>query len=161
MPAPAEVQPRRHGAALVNLNQPASRTNKVSQDKVAVAKSAEKKLQASQKQPAFWHEKQNFLTRREELIKPVKAFGDCIGYLPSIPTTVAVKSHFIGYNNALIELAAQSRAFAQKFATEYGKLRKQIQLLGHTNELGHSYIDSLLDAVVKEEEVPRSAPTPL
>ena len=62
VPAPAEVQARRYGAAPVNLNQPALRTNKVSQAKVAAAKSAGKKFQASQKQPAFSKEKQNFLT---------------------------------------------------------------------------------------------------
>jgi len=56
------VQPHRFSAASVNLNQPALRTNKVSQAKVAAAKSAGKKFQASQKQPAFSKEKQNFLT---------------------------------------------------------------------------------------------------
>ena len=104
----------------------------------------------SQRQPAFSREKQTFLTHRDELIKPVRAFGDRIGYLPTIRTTAPAKSHFIGYNITLIELVGQRRAFALKFATEYGRLRKQFQHLGYTNELGHSYVDSLLEAVVKE-----------
>ena len=49
------------------------------------------------------------LNHREELLKPVKAFGDRIKYLPLIPFSAVAKSHKIGYNNALVEMVQKSQ----------------------------------------------------
>ena len=93
-------------------------------------------------------------------MKSVRAFGDRFEYLPSIPMTAAAKSQYIGYPNTLLEVAAQSQAFVLKFTTEYGKLTKQIKLMGKTKELSHSYMDSLLEAVVNGEDVPTHGTRP-
>ena len=81
VPDPDELQPRKHRAESVNLNQPPSRTKKASQAKFAAAKHTEKKLRASLKQPVFSNERKASFACREELMTPVRAFGDRVGYL--------------------------------------------------------------------------------
>jgi len=101
VPAPADLQARRHGNAPVSLNQQPLRTSKVHRAKVADAKVAEKS-QASAKPSVLSKDRQTFVAHRAELMKHVRAFGDHLGYLPSIPTSAASMSHNIRYTNALV-----------------------------------------------------------
>ena len=68
-------------------------------------------------------------------MKPVRAFGDRVGYLLSISSSASRPSHNIGYTNSLVEMAVQSRAFVQEFAREHTRLVEQIKLMGKTKEL--------------------------
>ena len=71
-----------------------------------------------------------FVGQREELMKPVKAFGDRVRFLPSIPATDARPIRNIGWNNALVEMAQQSRAFVRMYAGEHLRLVAHIKRLG-------------------------------
>ena len=71
-----------------------------------------------------------FVSQREELMKPVKAFGDRVRFLPSIPATEAHPVRDIGWNNALVEMAQQSRAFVRMYAGEHLRLVAHIKRLG-------------------------------
>ena len=57
-------------------------------------------------------------------------------------------------------MAQQSRAFVRKFAVEYMRLIGQIKQIGNAQDLGHSHIDTLLNAVTKGEEAPIPMPPP-
>ena len=71
-----------------------------------------------------------FVGAREELMKPVYAFGDRVRFLPSIPATDVRPIRNIGWNNALVEMAQQSRAFVRLYAKE------NLCLVGHIKGLG-------------------------
>ena len=113
--APADSNPRKHGAEPVSLPRQSAKTHKVSQAKVAVSKLAERASKAAAaKRVSASKARATFVSRREELLKPVKAFGDHVGFLPSIPATEVQPIHSIGYHNALVEMASQSLAFVRK-----------------------------------------------
>ena len=99
-------------------------------------------------------DRQNFVACRSELMKPVRAFRDRVGYIPSIPTSATRPSHNIGYTNSLVEIAVQSLAFMQEFAREYTRLVAQIKLMGKTKELRSCRLDAVFATVAKGEEVP-------
>jgi len=103
--APADLYPRRHGADVVDLLRPSGKTQKVSQTTIAAVKIAEKasKAASTKRTGAIFKLRQNFVTRREELMRPVRAFADHVRFLPSIPATATVASHSFGYNNTLVK----------------------------------------------------------
>ena len=89
--AQADLNPRKHGAEPVSLQRPSAKTHKVSQAKVAAAKLAERSSKAAvAKRVSASKTRSDFVDRREELLKPVKAFGDHVRFLPSIPATDVV-----------------------------------------------------------------------
>ena len=95
-------------------------------------------------------------------MKPVNAFGDRVRFLPSIPATDAHPIHSIGYSNALVEMAQQSRAFVRKYAVEHLRLVAHIKRLNLGQELGYDSLDAMLDVVALEEEWPiRGPPAPV
>ena len=111
MAALSNLHPRRYGAAVVDLSRLSGKTQKVSQVKIAASKITEKASKAvgSKKSGVTFKSCQNFVTQREELLRPVRAFADRIRFLPSIPATATVPSHSIGYNNTLVEKEQQSQ----------------------------------------------------
>ena len=76
-------------------------------------------------------DKQTFRTHRGDLMGPVRAFGDRIGYLPSLPATANLPSCTLGYDVALVEMVLQGRTFIQQFAEEYTRLVQQVSQSGH------------------------------
>ena len=76
--------------------------------KVAATKIAEKMSKAAAARiVSAAKARHEFVGRREELMKPVNAFGDRIRFLPSIPATEAHPIHNIGYNIALVEIVQE------------------------------------------------------
>ena len=96
--------------------------------------------------------RQNFVAQKEELLKPVKAFGERLHFLTSIPATATVASSSIGYTNALVEMVQQSRELVLMH------LVHQIQRLGLAQELGPIVIKVLLEAVANGGEAPVPVP---
>ena len=94
-------------------------------------------------------------------MKPVRAFGDRVRFLPSIPATPAVPLHSIGYSNALVEMAQQSWQLVHTLAVEHTRLVHQIQQMGLAHELGQSAIDAMLETVANGGEVPVQCPRSL
>ena len=99
-------------------------------------------------------DKQTFRTRRGDLMGPVRAFGDRIGYLPSLPVTASLPSRTLGYDVALVEMVLQGRTFIQQFAEEYMRLVQQVRSLGMAHELGSHAVDMLLAGVAGGETAP-------
>ena len=95
-------------------------------------------------------------------MKPVNAFGERVRFLPSIPATEAHPIHSIGYNNALVEMAQQSRAFVRMYAAEHLRLVAHIKRLDLGRALGYDSLDAMLDVVASGEEWPdRGPPAPV
>ena len=91
-------------------------------------------------------------------MKPVKAFGDRVRLLPSIPATDVQLIHSIGYHNTLVEMAQQSRAFVRKYAVEH--CIWYIKRLNLGQEIGYDSLDAMLDVVASGEEWPVGGPPP-
>ena len=72
-------------------------------------------------------ERSDFVGQREELMRPVKASGDRVRFLSSIPATDVHRIDSVGYNNALVEMAQQSQAFVHKYAVEHLRLIAHIK----------------------------------
>jgi len=105
--------------------------------KVAATKIAEKMSRAAAARiVSAAKARHEFVGRREELMKPVNAFGDRVRFLPSIPATEAHPIRNIGWNNALVEMAQQSRAFVRMYAGEHLRLVAHIKRLGLDRQLG-------------------------
>ena len=99
---------------------PPAKTQKVSQVKVAATKIAERLSKAATaKIVSDAKARHKFVSSREKLMKPVRAFGDRVRFLPSIPATDARRIRNIGWNNALVEMAQQSRAFVRSRPTAW------------------------------------------
>ena len=146
--AQADPNPSKHGTEPVSLSRPPAKTQKVSQVKVAATKIAEKMSKAAAaKIVTAAKARHEFVSKREELMKPVRAFGDRVRFLPSIPATDARPIRNIGWNNALVEMAQQSRAFVRLYALEHLRLVGHIKRLGLGRQLGDDNLEDMLDVV--------------
>ena len=105
--------------------------------------------------------RQAFSSRREKLLKLVKAFGNRCRFPPTIPATADVPLHSIGWTNALVEMAQQSRIFVHKYTLEHLRLIAQCKHLGLEQELGYCSLDAMLDAVASGKEWPVRHPHPM
>ena len=127
--------------------------------KVAATKIAEKMSKAAAaKIVTAAKARHEFVSQREELMKPVRAFGDRVRFLPSIPATDARPIRNIGWNNALVEMAQQSRAFVRLYALEHLRLVGHIKRLGLGRQLGDDNLEDMLDVVASGEEWPARGP---
>ena len=152
-PAPADINPRKHGVEVQKCNTLSSKTSRVPAKKVASTRTSTRADQArSQALSDSDRAKKVFVGRREELMRPFQAFGDRVRYLPSVPASVPRVSQAGRYENALLEMVDQSRAFLYRFAVQYADLLKtcrQENAPGMT--LGAHYADDILAAVVARE----------
>ena len=114
MYSPADLNPRKHGVVPVSLNMLPLKTTKVSRAKLQGQGHARVKSV-----PASSIDRQAFLAQRVELMGPVRAFGDRVSFLPSLPSTASLPSRTLGYNHALVETVLRGRTFLQQFAGEY------------------------------------------
>ena len=127
--------------------------------KVAATKIAEKMSRAAAARiVSAAKARHEFVGQREELMKPVKAFRDRIRFLPSIPATDAHPIRNIGWNNALVKMAQQSRAFVRMYAIEHLHLVAHIKRLGLDRQLGDDSLEEMLDVVASGEEWPARGP---
>lgn len=149
--SPGDLNPRQYGVTPVSLNTLPSKTTR-SRVKTASAPAARGKGRASVTNvPAVSVDKQTFRTRRGDLMGPVRAFGDRIGYLPSLPVTANLPTRTLGYNVALVEMVLQGRTFITQFAGEYTRLVQQVRSLGMAHELGSHVVDTMLAGVAGGE----------
>ena len=64
----------------------------------------------------------------------------------------------IGWNNALVEMAQQSRVFVRMYSGEHLRLVAHIKRLGFDRQLGDDSIDAMLNVVASGGEWPDRGP---
>ena len=99
-------------------------------------------------------ERQIFMSHKGEVMGPVTAFRDHIGFLPSLPATATLPLRTLGYNHALVEMVLQGRTFLEQFAKEHTHLVQQVSRLDMAHELGNSAVDDVLAGVAAEKNAP-------
>ena len=88
---PADLNMHKHGVQPVSLNTLLAKTSKVSRIKSAVIHVAQGQGRTSVKSAAAPSvDMQAFLAHRVDLMEPVRAFGDGVGYLPSLPASASL-----------------------------------------------------------------------